>query len=371
MIQATPVINRSDMVRCALCANAPCDAACEKVNPAELLRSIWFQNEQCAAQRIPEENPCLTCPAMCENACVRPGEVPIREMINRLYYQVKRECETPIPENEDRLKCDLCGIPLENPFMLSSSVVGSTYDMCARAFEAGWAGVCFKTICTLAIHEASPRFSAITGSAGTIIGFKNIEQLSDHSVKENMEIINIKCHDLRHRLRDYEEAHGALTPEMRELTRSINIYDSRLHTGNETLDIVLSDHMLRAVNRSVQLSVVADGQLVAFMERADLYALFDNLLGNALEYLETQPEENRFVRLSVRGMSGFVRIEAENWFTGTLTMDGGLPVSTKGDETEHGFGMKSIRRIVEKYNGTMSVGAENDLFTVRIILKQP
>ena len=190
-------------------------------------------------------------------------------------------------------------------------------------------------------------------------------------VKENMEIINIKCHDLRHRLRDYEEAHGALTPEMRELTRSINIYDSRLHTGNETLDIVLSDHMLRAVNRSVQLSVVADGQLVAFMERADLYALFDNLLGNALEYLETQPEENRFVRLSVRGMSGFVRIEAENWFTGTLTMDGGLPVSTKGDETEHGFGMKSIRRIVEKYNGTMSVGAENDLFTVRIILKQP
>ena len=190
-------------------------------------------------------------------------------------------------------------------------------------------------------------------------------------VKENMEIINIKCHDLRHRLRDYEEAHGALTPEMRELTRSINIYDSRLHTGNETLDIVLSDHMLRAVNRSVQLSVVADGQLVAFMERADLYALFDNLLGNALEYLETQPEENRFVRLSVRGMSGFVRIEAENWFSGTLTMDGGLPVSTKGDETEHGFGMKSIRRIVEKYNGTMSVGAESDLFTVRIILKQP
>ena len=188
MIQATPVITRSDMVRCALCANAPCDAACEKVKPAELLRSIWFQNEQCAAQRIPQENPCLTCPARCENACVRPGEVPIREMINRLYYQVRQECETPIPENEDRLKCDLCGIPLENPFMLSSSVVSSTYDMCARAFEAGWAGVCFKTVCTLDIHEASPRFSAVTGGDGTIIGFKNIEQLSDHSVKENMEI---------------------------------------------------------------------------------------------------------------------------------------------------------------------------------------
>jgi len=48
--------------------------------------------------------------------------------------------------------------------------------------------VCFKTICTLDIREASPRFSAISGSDGSIIGFKNIEQLSDHSVTENMEI---------------------------------------------------------------------------------------------------------------------------------------------------------------------------------------
>jgi len=188
MIQAQPLIPRSDFIRCALCADAPCDAACKEMDPAALLRSIWFQNEQCAAQRVPEENPCLTCSARCENVCVREGEVPIREIMNRLYYQVKQECETPIPENEDRLKCDLCGIPLENPFLLSSSVVASTYDMCARAFEAGWAGVCFKTICTLDIHEASPRFSALTGSAGTIVGFKNIEQLSDHSVTENMEI---------------------------------------------------------------------------------------------------------------------------------------------------------------------------------------
>ena len=188
MIRTTPAIARADMIRCVLCGNAPCDDACGKLKPAELLRNIWFGNEQTAALHLPEENLCLTCKAPCEQACVRPGEVPIRDLINRLRYQVKPECETPLPENENRLKCDLCGIPLENPFLLSSSVVASTYDMCARAFEAGWAGVCFKTICSLDIHEASPRFSAITGNDGSIIGFKNIEQLSDHSVAENMEI---------------------------------------------------------------------------------------------------------------------------------------------------------------------------------------
>ena len=188
MIPIEPSIARNDMIRCALCDRPPCDDACGEIKPADLLRNIWFRNEQTAAQRLPETNPCLTCAARCESACVREGDVPIRDMINRLYYQVKPACETPVPENEDRLKCDLCGIPLENPFLLSSSVVASTYDMCARAFEAGWAGACFKTICSLDIHEASPRFSAITGSDGSIIGFKNIEQLSDHSVAENMEI---------------------------------------------------------------------------------------------------------------------------------------------------------------------------------------
>ena len=134
MIQTSSMICRSDMIHCALCADAPCDTACEKLSPSGLLRSIWFQNEQTAAQRLPETNPCIVCSAPCERTCVRAGEVPVRDLINRLYYQVKPECETPMPENEDRLKCDLCGIPLENPFLLSSSVVASNYEMCARAF---------------------------------------------------------------------------------------------------------------------------------------------------------------------------------------------------------------------------------------------
>ncbi len=189
MIQNDPIIRRADMVRCTLCHNAPCDAACPAgMNPSGLLRSIWFNNEQGAALQLPAKSPCEACAGMCEDTCVRPGEVKIRELITALYNQVKPEAETNLPEDEKRLQCDLSGIPLENPFLLSSSVVASTYDMCARAFEAGWAGACFKTICSLDIHEASPRFSAITGEGGCMIGFKNIEQLSDHSVKENMEI---------------------------------------------------------------------------------------------------------------------------------------------------------------------------------------
>ncbi|MBR6707615.1 MAG: NAD-dependent dihydropyrimidine dehydrogenase subunit PreA [Clostridia bacterium] len=188
MIRTDPMIPRSEMIRCVLCGDPPCGAACPRgVDPAKLLRNVWFRNEQGAALRLPKDDPCVGCAAPCEGACVRPGQVPIRELLNRLRTEVLPEAETPLPENEDRLKCDFLGVPLENPFLLSSSVVASTYDMCARAFDAGWAGACFKTVCSLDIHEASPRFSAISGDSGGIIGFKNIEQLSDHSVAENME----------------------------------------------------------------------------------------------------------------------------------------------------------------------------------------
>ncbi len=189
MILMEPLIKRNEMIRCALCGDAPCDKACgQNLTPSGLLRSIWFGNELGAALRLPETNPCAGCSAPCEAACVRPHEVKIRGLITRLCDDVKPAAERPAPENEDRLRCEICGVPLENPFLLSSSVVASTYEMCARAFEAGWAGAAFKTVCTFDIHEASPRFSSISGANGEIIGFKNIEQLSDHSLSENMEI---------------------------------------------------------------------------------------------------------------------------------------------------------------------------------------
>ena len=179
---------RSDMLRCLLCHEAPCSGACNMLDPDRILRSIWFDNEIAAALALPDENPCADCSAPCEAACLRSHEVPIRHLLSELHSKVKPQTEAILPESEDRLKTEMCGIQMENPFLLSSSVVASTYDMCARAFEAGWAGAAFKTICSFDIHEASPRYSAITGDSGSIIGFKNIEQLSDHSVAENMEI---------------------------------------------------------------------------------------------------------------------------------------------------------------------------------------
>lgn len=181
-------IQRKELLDCNLCNNPKCSEACSMgVDPGRKLRAVWFQNAEGISMELPENNPCDSCSAECEKACVKAGNVQIKNLMNRL-FEIKAADHEVASIDYSVLKTDICGIPIENPFLLSSSVVASTYEMCARAFEAGWAGACFKTVCNFEIHEASPRYSAVMGDEGGIVGFKNIEQLSDHSVEENMEI---------------------------------------------------------------------------------------------------------------------------------------------------------------------------------------
>ena len=89
------------------------------------------------------------------------------------------------------LEIDFCGIHCENPFFLASSAVCTNYEMVARAFEAGWAGVFYKTICLQEIREVSPRFDAVRNDANSsFIGFRNMEQLSENPVEMDFDILH-------------------------------------------------------------------------------------------------------------------------------------------------------------------------------------
>ena len=89
--------------------------------------------------------------------------------------------------NKD-LSVEFLGVHFENPFCLSSSPVGNCYDMCKKAYDCGWGGVVFKTIGPkhFLIDEVSPRFDALTKEATPFVGFKNMEQIAEHSLEENL-----------------------------------------------------------------------------------------------------------------------------------------------------------------------------------------
>lgn len=79
------------------------------------------------------------------------------------------------------------GVDCQNPFFLSSSPVGSNYEMVAKCFETGWGGVFYKTIGIFVADECSPRFDQTNKEGLPWIGFKNMEQISDKPTELNFE----------------------------------------------------------------------------------------------------------------------------------------------------------------------------------------
>lgn len=168
-----------EAARCLLCKQAPCTSACPKgYNPSAALLAVRFDNSAGAGEFI--GSACADCSAPCENSCIH-YDFPIR--IKEIAAQL-----VPTEKVEVDLSIDFCGVHCENPFFLSSSVVASDYEMIAKAFDKGWAGAVYKTIGFYKPKEVSPRFDAVSKEGTPFVGFRNMEQISDHTLEENLDI---------------------------------------------------------------------------------------------------------------------------------------------------------------------------------------
>ena len=174
-----------EAARCLLCADAPCSQTCKKGDPARAIRAIRFGNEGLAGRWIAECSDEELEAA--ERACIhydRP--IRIKEMLRSVATD-NVAAEKPLPS----LKIDFCGIPCENPFFLASSSICTNYEMVSRAFDAGWAGVFYKTICMQDIREVSPRFDACQQEGSSdFYAFRNMEQLSENPVEMDLDILH-------------------------------------------------------------------------------------------------------------------------------------------------------------------------------------
>ncbi len=180
-----------------------------------------------------------------------------------------------------------------------------------------------------------------------------------------VEVINIKCHDLKHQLRILEKKIDG--SELRELKDAVYAYDSVFKTGNNALDAVLYLKSMDCEAKEISITCLADGKLLNFMADSDLYSLFGNILDNAIEAVEhIEDREKRVILLNIYKTGGIINIDAANYCTGAVNFKDGLPQTTKADKDYHGFGMSSIKRIVEKYDGNLSVMVDNDEFILGI-----
>ncbi|MBR0272711.1 MAG: NAD-dependent dihydropyrimidine dehydrogenase subunit PreA [Bacteroidaceae bacterium] len=171
--------------RCLMCQDAPCTKACKTGDPARAMRAIRFDNHKPALRWV--KNCSDEDLERAEQACIHHSwPIRIKEVLRSIHPDDVDDSQYPA------LNISFCGIPCENPFFLASSAVCTNYEMVAHAFDAGWAGVFYKTICLKEIKEVSPRFDAMHNNAthGDFYGFRNMEQLSENTVEMDFDILS-------------------------------------------------------------------------------------------------------------------------------------------------------------------------------------
>ena len=149
--------------------------------------------------------------------------------------------------------------------------------------------------------------------------------------KENIDMINRKTHDLKHQL----QALALVTDDERrrqieETSRAIDFYDAVVKNGNEALDILLTEKSVYCANRQIRLSCMVNTRQLDRIRLVDLYTLLGNAIDNAIESVERISDpEKKVISLSILDQGNMLYIQLENYYEGTLEMQGGLPRTRK------------------------------------------
>lgn len=184
--------------------------------------------------------------------------------------------------------------------------------------------------------------------------------------KETIDIINLKCHDLKHQISSLANISNDEKRQktIQEVGNAILIYNDIVQTGNDALDLILTEKSLLCEKYEIKFSVIADGKSISFIDSTDIFSLFGNALDNAIEYLKTVDKNHRIINLRIFSKEKMLFIHLDNYCEAILHFENDLPVTTKADRNFHGYGMKSIQYITSKYNGKMRINLSGNRFNL-------
>ena len=187
-------------------------------------------------------------------------------------------------------------------------------------------------------------------------------------VKSNIDMLNMKAHDLKHFINSTKRIANVDDEGLNELQKTIENYEAMAKTGNKALDYILTDKGFVCQKTKIPFTFSVDGSVLSFMKTSDLTSLFGNLLSNAIEAeAKLANKDQAYILLKVMEKGSMVSIHIENYFPEKVIFKNGLPISTKENVNLHGYGTKSIHYITTKYHGNVSIQQENNVYEVNIL----
>ena len=233
---------------------------------------------------------------------------------------------------------------------------------------------------SLVIRVAYPYFSGLIEKENVLINEKkNLERMlslqakQQELSKETIDVINRKFHDRKNQLLSIEHGKGEDSKQLaKEREKDIDIYKDIARTGNEAVDIIITQKSLLCSSKGIRFTYILDGKALSFRSRNDIVSLYGNIIDNAIEACESETGDYRLIKLRTYQQNSFVVIQEENYCHKLISFNkDGLPISSKKDSINHGYGTKSISYIIHNYKGQLERKQDGDVFSLSILLPIP
>lgn len=191
---------------------------------------------------------------------------------------------------------------------------------------------------------------------------------------ESIEMVNRKYHDLKHQiavLRAEQDSEKRLA-FLDEMESEIRTYEAQNKTGNSVVDTILTGKSMTCQRHEIELTSVVDGKLLNFIHVMDICTILGNALDNAIECaIQIEEKEKRLIHVEVLSKKDFVVLRFENYFEGNIQFENNQPATTKANKEYHGYGIKSIKYTVKKYNGWVTIDTKDNWFKLNVVIPLP
>lgn len=150
-----------------------------------------------------------------------------------------------------------------------------------------------------------------------------------------------------------------------EILDKLNRMYTYVNVGNSLLSYIINSKLSVAKERGIEIKAEIENLPFSYMDSVDFSSLLNNMLDNAIR--GALDSEGKKLEMNIASEKGFDVITVKNSIDGSVLKDNpGL--ATSKEEPGHGYGMKQMKAVIEKYEGSMDIYEKDGMFVVSIML---
>lgn len=192
--------------------------------------------------------------------------------------------------------------------------------------------------------------------AETSIRYRYDAAMAKYDASQNVRQLH---HDMKNHLAAIQllsEDNARLSEYIQTISQELNSYDRIISTGNNLLDGLLTEKIQLATKRGIEMDISLNITLCPFLSDRDICALFGNMADNAIEAAsKVEPRNQPFIHLESKLVANSCMITCSNSYSSPLKWEGTVLQTTKKDASYHGIGIPSMRRVVERFHGQLTM----------------